>query len=232
LNLELDGLVYSVTHDIRSPLHAVLGLIDVIEREEQLNAQTEEYVSLIRSSISRLDETINLIFDYSKNARTALQSSEIDLEELIQKSYNHNVKEQKKNIKLIVNQNNPFKFYSDPERVLIILNSLISNALMFSRTSVDAFVEISFRVDKDYCEIEIADNGEGIQAKHYDLIFEMFYRGSKKSIGSGLGLFICKEAVEKLKGSLTFTSYPNLGSNFIVKLPNDLCSHEKEIHSY
>lgn len=232
LNLELDGLVYSVTHDIRSPLHAVLGLIDVIEREEQLNAQTEEYVSLIRSSISRLDETINLIFDYSKNARTALQSSEIDLEELIQKSYNHNVKEQKKNIRLIVKQNNPFKFYSDPQRVLIILNSLISNALMFSRTNVDAFVEISFRVDKDYCEIEIADNGEGIQAKHYDLIFEMFYRGSKKSIGSGLGLFICKEAVEKLKGSLTFTSYPNLGSNFIVKLPNDLCSHEKEIHSY
>ena len=232
LNLELDGLVYSVTHDIRSPLHAVLGLIDVIEREEQLNAQTEEYVSLIRSSISRLDETINLIFDYSKNARTALQSSEIDLEKLIKKSYNHNVKEQKKKIRLIVNQNNPFKFYSDPERVLIILNSLISNALMFSRTNVDAFVEISFRVDKDYCEIEIADNGEGIQAKHYDLIFEMFYRGSKKSIGSGLGLFICKEAVEKLKGSLTFTSYPNLGSNFIVKLPNDLCSHEKEIHSY
>jgi signal transduction histidine kinase len=232
LNLELDGLVYSVTHDIRSPLHAVLGLIDVIEREEQLNTQTEEYVSLIRSSIRRLDETINLIFDYSKNARTEIQSSEIDLEELIKKSYNHNIKEQKNKIRLIVNKNTPFKFFSDPQRVLIILNSLISNALMFSRADVDAFVEINFRVDKDYCEIEILDNGEGIHEKHYDLIFEMFYRGSKKSIGSGLGLFICKEAVEKLKGSLTFTSYPNEGSNFIVKLPNDLCSHEKEIHSY
>ena len=232
LNLELDGLVYSVTHDIRSPLHAVLGLIDVIEREEQLNAQTEEYVTLIRSSISRLDKTINLIFDYSKNSRTEVQSSEIDLEALISKSFIHNIKDQKKNIKLIVNKNSPYKFYSDSPRVLIILNSLISNAIMYSRTDVDAYVEVSFSVDKDFCEIEIAYNAEGIQAKHYDLIFEMFYRGSKKSIGSGLGLFICKEAVEKLKGSLTFTSYPNKGSNFIIKLPNDLCSHEKEIHSY
>jgi signal transduction histidine kinase len=230
LNLELDGLVYSVTHDIRSPLHAVLGLIDVIEKEELLNKQTEEYVSLIRSSISRLDETINLIFDYSKNARTEVQSAEVNLDELITSSFNHNSKELKKDIRLIFNKNTELKFYSDPQRVKSILNSLISNAIMFSRSDVDAYVEITVTLDTDYCEIKVTDNGEGIQQKHQDLIFEMFYRGSKKSIGSGLGLFICKEAVEKLKGTLTFTSYPNEGSNFIIKLPNDLCSHEKEIH--
>jgi signal transduction histidine kinase len=231
LNLELDGLVYSVTHDIRSPLHAVLGLIDLIESEEELNERTQEYISLIKSSINRLDETINMIFDYSKNARTGLQSLEIDFDEIIETSFKHNTKEQKKNIKLIVNKNLKSKFYSDPQRVKSIMNSLISNAVMFSRKDADSFIEINIDLNSELCEITISDNGEGIQEKHQDLIFDMFYRASKKSVGSGLGLFICKEAVEKLKGTIYFTSIPNQGSNFIIKLPNDFCSYEKEIHS-
>jgi signal transduction histidine kinase len=231
LNLELDGLVYSVTHDIRSPLHAVLGLIDLIESEEVLNERTQEYISLIKSSINRLDETINMIFDYSKNARTGLQSLEIDFDEIIETSFKHNTKEQKKNIKLIVNKNLKSKFYSDPQRVKSIMNSLISNAVMFSRKEADSFIEINIDLNTELCEITISDNGEGIQEKHQDLIFDMFYRASKKSVGSGLGLFICKEAVEKLKGTIYFTSIPNQGSNFIIKLPNDFCSYEKEIHS-
>lgn len=231
LNLELDGLVYSVTHDIRSPLHAVLGLIDVIESEEELNERTLEYIMLIKSSINRLDDTINMIFDYSKNARTGLQSLEIDFDEIIGTSFRNNTKEQKKNIKLIVNKNLKTKFYSDPHRVRSILNSLISNAVMFSRKEVDSFIMINIEVSTEFCEIILSDNGEGIQEKHHDLIFNMFYRASKKSIGSGLGLFICKEAIEKLKGTIYFTSIPNQGSNFIFKLPNDFCLHEKEIYS-
>jgi signal transduction histidine kinase len=231
LNLELDGLVYSVTHDIRSPLHAVLGLIDVIEREEELNFRANEYIALIKSSIKRLDETINLIFDYSRNARTEVQSVEIDLITLIDEVFTYIFNYHNKDIKLIVNKNGNCKFYSDPQRVRIIIYSLISNAIMFSRKDVASYVDINISLDRKNCVIEVSDNGEGIQEKHQKMIFDMFYRASKKSAGSGLGLFICKEAVEKLNGTIHFTSIPDKGSNFIVKLPNDLFLHEKEIHS-
>lgn len=231
LNLELDGLVYSVTHDIRSPLHAVLGLIDVIEKEEELNERTNEYIALIKSSIKRLDETINLIFDYSKNARTPVQSIKIDLIELINEVFKHNLKLQNKKVELVINSNANIEFYSDLQRVRSILNSLISNAIMFSRKFVDPCIEVTVTLNNDFCEIEVSDNGEGIQEKHHNLIFDMFYRASKKSVGSGLGLFICKEAVQKLNGTIIFNSIPDKGSNFIVKLPNDLFLHEKEIHS-
>ena len=89
LSLELDSLVYSLTHDIRSPLHAVLGLIDIVENEEELDDKSTGYISLIKSSIKRVDETINLIFDYSKNTRTGLKIVEIDLVKLVHQSFTH-----------------------------------------------------------------------------------------------------------------------------------------------
>ena len=76
----------------------------------------------------------------------------------------------------------------------------------------------SFASDKLYIEVE--DNGEGIQDTYKDRIFEMFYRASEQSEGSGLGLYIVKNAVEKLGGQLTVDSKPGAGTTFQITLPN------------
>src|SRR5690606_6630161 len=102
------------------------------------------------------------------------------------------------------------------------LNNLISNAIRYHNSkSEKAFVEIASEIKDNNTEIRIADNGIGIAPEHHDKIFDMFFRVSKKSVGSGLGLYIVKETVEKLNGAITIDSEINKGTTFTISIPNN-----------
>ena len=117
--------------------------------------------------------------------------------------------------------NEQLPFYSDRHRVATVLNNLLSNAVIYQRANEPSpTINLHFHADSSYGYLTIHDNGEGIAADKIDKIFEMFYRNSEKSVGSGLGLYICKEIVNKLGGLISVTSEQGRGSSFIVKLPN------------
>jgi signal transduction histidine kinase len=110
--------------------------------------------------------------------------------------------------------------YADARRLKIILNNLIVNAIKYSDRNKSAqWVKISAEVIDDKCEISIADNGLGIRKEFHDKIFNMFYRASERSTGSGLGLYIVKETAAKMGGQIEFTSTEGVGSVFNFSLP-------------
>jgi signal transduction histidine kinase len=110
---------------------------------------------------------------------------------------------------------------SDVMRLKIILNNLISNAIKFHRFdgSVIPYIRISLAHQERAYVITVEDNGQGIEEQHLARIFEMFYRASEEAQGSGLGLYILKEAVSKMNGRVTVRSTPLVGTTFTVMLP-------------
>jgi signal transduction histidine kinase len=112
-------------------------------------------------------------------------------------------------------------FYSDRARVLVIFNNLVSNSIRYSDPKKDErFVQCRIHTHSEGASIEFTDNGVGISAEHLDKIFDMFYRANYDSKGSGLGLFIFREAITKLGGFVTVESEPGVGTKFFIRLPN------------
>jgi signal transduction histidine kinase/ligand-binding sensor domain-containing protein len=218
LNSELDRFVYSTSHDLRAPLSSILGLIN-LSRMEQGNR--ELYLSMIEKSIHKLDEFIKEIIDYSRNARLEVHATEINFEEMVNSIVEDLVFMEstitiKKNIHITGN----VPFNSDKTRVKIILSNLISNAIKYcDTTKAEPRVNINITHNSQQADIVISDNGIGIPPDQHADIFKMFYRGSELSKGSGLGLYIVKETIEKLGGTITVESEVGRGTSFEVKIP-------------
>jgi signal transduction histidine kinase len=221
LNHELNGVIYSITHDFRSPILAVKALVELMKKSVQLNKRFEGFLGHITTSIDRLDDQIIDIYHFVKNSHTELRSIPVDLKEIVSEIFamvEHSVPYP---IKLKINIEEKAIFYTDIYRLKIVLNNLISNAVKYSSNREgNAFVEFSARVDQNECNFYVRDNGEGIPSQLKDKVFEIYFRANNKTAGTGLGLFICSEAIRKLGGSIELESTPGQGSIFSVNIPN------------
>ncbi|WP_282049857.1 ATP-binding protein [Maribacter aquivivus] len=225
INTELDRFVYSASHDLRSPLTSLQGLIQVLEMQIDTSGKVDkEPIKLMTQTIDKMDKFIADILDYSLNTRTELTYEKINFEALIKSSW-EDLKYMDLNYKpklsLDIKQN--VDFLSDPKRISIILNNLISNAFKYhDKNKTNHFINILIDVDDKKVIIDIEDNGIGIEQEYIDKIFDMFHRATTLSTGSGMGLYIVKETIEKLKGSIHVTSKLEKGTKFSIKLPNSL----------
>lgn len=220
-NSELDRFVYSVSHDLRSPLTSILGLLSFIETES-LETDTLEHAEMIRNSINRLDDFIKNILSYSRNNRTGLEIEKISIEEKVF-AIVHALQSMKeaKEIQYEIDIEEQEPFYTDRLRFKTILENLISNAIKHHKNEISGrYIKITGRSDGEKLQLVIADNGIGIEPAHHDKIFDMFFRLSGKTDGSGIGLYIVKETVEILQGSIEIQSEKGVGTTFIVTLKN------------
>lgn len=216
-NHELDRFVYSTSHDLRAPLASILGLINIAELEEIPQTQ-RSYLQLIRNNISRLDGFINDILDYSRNSRTDVNISQINLRKVIAE-----LRERLEpgELKVDIKIDDPVPFYSDASRLEIILNNLFSNAIKFQDSMKDeSCITIDAKVTSEKAIIVFSDNGIGIEEKYVGRVFDMFFRATEKAKGSGLGLYIVKETVEKLGGTIVVNSEYGKGTTFKATVPN------------
>jgi signal transduction histidine kinase len=179
-------------------------------------------MKIIRDQINRLDYFIKEILDYSVNARTEVRKERIDFEDLIRQ-----VKErilpltQKKRIDVRLNEKGEFECYADRGRLEIIFNNLYSNSIKYQDPEKDlCLIEIIIDKQENETRSIYSDNGIGIEKQHLDKIFNMFYRASEKASGSGLGLYITKEAVAKLGGTISVSSVVGKGTQFEIIIPN------------
>ena len=109
---------------------------------------------------------------------------------------------------------------ADEFRLRVILNNLLSNAIKFQRDDEPhPRVVVKSEVHPDGCILTVQDNGEGIAPEYLSKIFDMFYRASERTAGSGLGLYIAKEAAEKMGGRLSVSSVVGEGTTFQVFIP-------------
>ncbi len=221
VNSELDSFVYRVSHDLRAPLTSILGLISLMKMETSPE-KVHEYIEMQEKSIVKLDQFINEIINLSRNSRLGVSVSRININELIHELFEgqHYIKTANE-IKRICNVCEDVVLFSDLQRLSIILNNLISNSLKYANPYQECpFVEVNVYMEYTNCIIEVLDNGIGIPENLLPRIFEMFFRATQKHSGSGLGLYIVKETVEKLKGTISVEPQTPYGTMFRVVLPS------------
>lgn len=220
-NAELDRFVYSVSHDLRSPLTSILGLVSFIE-DESLEAETLEHIIMIKKSINRLDEFIKNILNYSRNNRTSLDIVRISLQKETSEIVNSlsRIKEAE-NIHFEIDIKEHQPFYTDRLRLNTLLENLISNAIKYHKTNQTGnYIKIIGHTTLEKLTLSISDNGIGISPEHHNKIFDMFFRISSTKNGSGIGLYIVKDTVQILKGTIQVHSKEGKGSTFDITLKN------------
>jgi PAS domain S-box-containing protein len=224
INKELDRFVYSASHDLRAPLKSVLGLVKLSQMDYQMNKfdSIHQYSSLIEKSIMKLDDTIQKIINYSGNARADFVYESINFEEIINEIFEElRYMDWSNKIEVELNIEGVDTFISDKNRIIVIFNNLISNAIKYRRRDIeDAYIRIYIHQSAQEVQIVFEDNGIGIKNDYLDKIFNMFYRATEASDGSGLGLYIVKEIVEKLDADIKVESEYYKGTKFTICIPN------------
>ncbi|MGH2667027.1 sensor histidine kinase [Flavobacterium sp.] len=217
-NKELDKFVYSASHDLRSPITSLKGLIEIAQLEDDLG-QIKTYLNLMYQSLSKQDQFISDIIDYSKNKRKEVIIEPVSLKNIIDEAiaqHQHIKNANKINIdkEILVDH-----IQSDNLRLKITINNLLSNAIKYADESKDEMcIWIKTFSLGEFYRIEISDNGIGIKDEFQSHVFEMFFVTNNNK-GSGLGLYIVKEAIENINGTISVNSESAVGSKFTVTIP-------------
>lgn len=220
-NREMDRFVYSVSHDISAPLKSIKGLIN-LSRLEKSNAGDGDYLNKIEQSALKLEDFVGEVLDHSRTNRKEIQMEVVNLNQLVMEiTENLRYVENFNTIQFKLELHETPDIYTDKFLLKVVLSNLLSNAIKYQKTFDGHLPEIKIhsKISGDYLDITIFDNGEGIREIYKDKIFDMFYRGTSNSSGSGLGLYIAREAVEKLKGKISAESTYGVGSAFKVSIP-------------
>lgn len=219
INGELDQFVYSVSHDLRSPLLSIKGILSLINTSEN-EEERLLYLSLITKSVDRLDNTVLEILDYSRNARLENIITEFHFRELIDNIFGDLAYITDENVELRLVMECPEMVHMDKPRMDILMKNLISNGIKYRRQSSEiSYVEVKLQSESEHYVITISDNGEGIKEENQEKVFDMFYRASTTAAGTGLGLYICKDIISKMNGKMILKSEFGLGTEIKLTLP-------------
>ena len=216
LKKDLDQFIYRISHDFRTPVLNILALtsMDCQDKEDAIGL-----IEKAKESANQLDYIIREIADYAKYKKFSLRKDLVDLEQLLKSVCEHSQKIKDNRLQITVerNQCDDVHILIDESRLSIVLSRLIENALDFGVENGE--IQLDVQVRESTLFIEIEDNGVGIRQDVQAKIFDMFYRGSNLSKGSGLGLFIVKDIVKELDGEISFESEEGVGSVFRVQVP-------------
>jgi signal transduction histidine kinase len=219
-NRELDRFVYSTSHDLRAPLTSIMGLLNIAERSQNPQ-EVRNYMVMMKDRIHSLDKFIKDITDYSRNNRLDITREKVNLHELANEvwdSLKYSPEAERIDFQIDIPQDTVVE--SDKNRLRIIVGNLVSNAIRYHDARKDMkYIRLRHQLNGRVFYLKVEDNGQGIAPEYHGKIYDMFYRGNEKSKGSGLGLYIVKETLMKLSGSIHLESSPGIGSTFTVKLP-------------
>jgi two-component system, sensor histidine kinase and response regulator len=218
---ELSKFAYSVSHDIRGPLSAIAGAIN-IAREIESVEEMKEMLYLMEKSVKKLDAYILNMHDYYSLQRGELKVTEIDFVRILDElKAIYEVTAKVKDVAFIVNISQDEIFRNDIVPIRLIINNLVSNAFKYQDAkSENKSVEVDIEVKKSKAVIYVKDTGVGILGTHVGEIFKLFYRSNSIHGGSGLGLYNVKNALLKLNGKIEVNSVLHQGTTFKVTVPS------------
>lgn len=213
-NKEIDQIVYRSSHDLKTPITALEGLITLMGVDPN---SLEIYLAKSKTSLKEMQHTIKMLAKYSNNLVEELKYQEVDFgkawaEVLDELEHNEGFSAVK-----FTFDNTCEKVISDVERIKLLLYNLVKNAIDFG--SEKPRVDVSIQVKKECLKILVADNGIGMSNDIQSDVFNMFYRGDTKSSGSGLGLYLCKRTTEMLDGKIKLFSSLNVGTTVTIEIP-------------
>lgn len=220
-NKELNTFIYKATHDLRGPLSSIMGLTSLANTSE--NIDKDSYLKMIAECTHKLDAILLLLIDVMSIKDAEVVYAKIDFKSMVDAIINRLIHINGINrISFKVNIKHPEIFYSSEKILNLMLQNLIENAIKYHNYSIsDPFVEINISGGiNSGIKIEVRDNGVGMPDDVQKKVFEMFYRGHPDSKGSGLGLYIVKNGVDKLEGEIDIKSLEGTGTHLTIMLPN------------
>ena len=223
INSELERFVYHVTHDLKSPLSNLQGLMSLAQTESNPEVLAEMF-SHMSNSVNEMAEFIEEILSYSRNVNLDVKLEKFEfLPFITQVIEAHRYLEHADQIDFRLEIDDKLVLTTDMNRLRVIMNNLVSNAIKYHDLSKnDPFVLVKASPQQDGVEIEVTDNGLGMTKTEMNKVFDMFYRIANyesKASGTGVGLYILKETVNKIGGKILLESKKNKGSTFKLWLP-------------
>ena len=212
--LETARAEFVATHELRTPLAAVYGAIRTIRRDDIELGEREEaaFLEMIESETARLSQIVEqiLLAGQLVTGTVEMELDECDPADIASSVIESASLHVPKGISLRLGTNRARRIVCDENKLRQVLNNLIDNAIKYSPGG--GTVEIRLDSENGECLIEVSDEGLGIPRSEVERIFEKFYR---------LGLYICRELVERMNGRLEVDSEPGRGSRFTIALPTD-----------
>lgn len=230
---ELDRIksdfVNTVSHDLRSPLTAILGYIELIDRVGPVNEQQSEFIHRVQVSVHSITSLINDLLDLGRiEAGFDARKEIVPLSSIIRyalDSLRNRIADKSQRVSLDVPEDLP-QVLGNPVRLRQMASNLINNSIKY--TPEGGEISIRVKAEDRQMILQVADNGPGIPPGDQPYIFDKFYRGSNVTSeipGSGLGLAIVKSIVENHQGRIWVDSAPGEGTTFTVVLP----IHDEEL---
>lgn len=217
---ELDKFAYSVSHDIRGPLSGIMGAINLAQDTDD-PTEMKEVLSMMKKSLKTLDMYIVNMHEYYSLQRGELKIKKIDfaaISDTLKDIFGMTAEVNNIAFQVDIEQSEPF--FNDEAPIMLILNNLISNAFKYQEEgNANKIVKLKIEVKNGSSTFEISDNGIGILRNHINEIFNLFYRATSQSSGSGFGLYNVKSAILKLNGHIEVNSVLHQGTTFKVIIP-------------
>ncbi len=230
--------LYQISHDIRTPLNAITGMVDLLQHSD-LTSEQQQYVRIFDQAAETLLDLVNDLLDLSRIEAGVLKLSEkvVDLRMLIGEClslFTRRAHENNNELTADIESDCPSRIMADPKRLKQILVNLISNAVKHTE---EGRIEVRVRPtgnhdDRVLLNWEVSDTGEGIPPEQQQKIFETFRRlkedEEERDSGAGLGLSITKRLVEQMNGSIDVESAPGEGTTFQFQIPFSLPDEKDE----
>lgn len=224
---ELDRLkgdfVSTVSHDLRSPLTAILGYVELIERAGEVNDQQAEFIRRVKSSVHATTDLIGDLLNLGRVEVGIVEDMQsINLQEIVSESVEAiagRVEQKSQSLRMNLQGKVP-NIVGSPVQLRQAVDNLIGNAVKY--TPEEGEIRVLLREEDEQVILHVADNGPGIPTDEQGRIFEKFYRASNVDEdvpGSGLGLAIVKSVVDNHRGRIWLDSKPGDGSIFTLVLP-------------
>ena len=219
----------NMSHDMRTPLNAIIGLTELARRDTSDAEKTADYLRRIDQSSHQLLNLINDILEISRmeSGKVSFASERMDLAQTLRDTiapFEMQAREQGKSLSARLDVPDPWVL-GDPMRLSQVMNNLLSNALKYTRPgdSVSVTVTQEDRGDMDSYKIVVADTGIGMSEEYLPHVFELYAReqrfGTAQTVGTGLGMPITKSLVTQMGGSIEVSSTLDEGTTFTVTLP-------------
>jgi signal transduction histidine kinase len=219
----IDQFINSCSHNLKGPLTSIEGLVMIAEYCTN-PGEVNQCLGLIQQCTVNMLEMIRKLEEYTTNIQRDLRYDEIEVDQLLGRvlaEYSQEITQKKIAISTKVFQSQ--KWVADEHCNYLILKNLISNAIHFCNPGEKLKkVHVDVAVRADQVKVEVTDNGIGIPQPEQQKIFEPFHRCSNRSNGNGLGLFLVKGLMDKLKASISINSNENFGTSFFLSMPNNL----------
>ncbi len=217
-NAELDAFFYRISHDLRAPISSLMGL-EALVKNDVTDKTALQYFGMQHQQIVRLDNIIVGLINLAKLNNANLPKERINFEKMVHECIGSF--RELRNFAAVtfrIEIQPDLSFQSHWILVHAIVQNLIENAIKYGR-EINPFVRIAIFKEGQHVLIEVEDNGQGIPADHQAKIFEMFYRATENASGTGLGLYILKRSVDRLRGKVDISSREGMGTTFRVILP-------------